>query len=99
LTRLGTLARAVVVSFAVTLVKFNLRAHKQGAPDMNLKTASLALLFTLAANAALAEDKPEGFLCCNMRTDGAWISDISYTDNGTKVLPLGTPTKVTGYGR
>jgi hypothetical protein len=66
---------------------------------MKLKTASLALVFTLAANAALAEDKPEGFLCCNMRTDGAWISDISYTDNGTKVLPLGTPTKVTGYGR
>ncbi|HKX44406.1 MAG TPA: outer membrane protein assembly factor BamE [Burkholderiaceae bacterium] len=46
---------------------------------------------------ALAQ--PEGFLCCNMRTDGKWISDSNYADNGQRLIPLGSPTKVTGYGR
>lgn len=49
--------------------------------------------------AGLAEDKPAGFLCCNMRTDGSWISDINYDENGKKIIPVGTPIKVTGYGR
>jgi hypothetical protein len=49
--------------------------------------------------AGLAEDKPVGFLCCNMRTDGSWISDINYDENGKKIIPVGTPIKVTGYGR
>jgi hypothetical protein len=48
--------------------------------------------------AGLAEDKPVGFLCCNMRTDGSWISDINYDANGKKIIPVGTPIKVTGYG-
>jgi hypothetical protein len=48
--------------------------------------------------AGLAEDKPVGFLCCNMRTDGSWISDINYDANGKKIVPVGTPIKVTGYG-
>jgi hypothetical protein len=48
--------------------------------------------------AGLAEDKPVGFLCCNMRTDGSWISDINYDENGKKIIPVGTPIKVTGYG-
>jgi hypothetical protein len=46
----------------------------------------------------IAEDKPAGFLCCNMRTDGAWISDINYDESGKKIIPVGTPLKVTGYG-
>jgi hypothetical protein len=54
---------------------------------------------TLGSVAALAEDKPAGFLCCNMRTDGSWISDINYDENGKKIIPVGTPIKVTGYGR
>jgi hypothetical protein len=47
---------------------------------------------------ALAEDKPVGFLCCNMRTNGSWISDINYDEKGMKVIPVGTPVAVTGYG-
>jgi hypothetical protein len=43
--------------------------------------------------------QPEGFLCCNMRGSGDWISDINYTDAGQQLIPLGSPTKVTGYGR
>ena len=48
-----------------------------------------------AGKAALAD----GFLCCNMRTDGSWISDINYAENGKRVIPAGTPVKATGYGR
>jgi hypothetical protein len=52
-----------------------------------------------ASLAGIAEDKPVGFLCCNMRTDGSWISDINYDENGKRIIPVGTPIKVTGYGR
>jgi hypothetical protein len=47
---------------------------------------------------AHAQDKFAGYLCCNMRTDGSWISDINYDENGKRIIPVGTPLKVTGYG-
>jgi len=63
----------------------------------------LALVAALAAALpAVAQDKQptyEGYLCCNLRTDGSWISDINYADGGKRVLAAGTPAKVTGYGR
>lgn len=62
----------------------------------------LAGLVAAAPLAALAQPLPEpaaGFLCCNMRTDGSWISDINYAENGKRVIPLGTPIRATGYGR
>jgi hypothetical protein len=46
-----------------------------------------------------ADQKFEGFLCCNMRSDGSWISDINYVENGKTLIPLGTPVSVQGYGR
>lgn len=69
-----------------------------------MKTRALiALLFTAAAasttSSAFAQSAFDGFLCCNMRTTGDWISDSNYNDSGQRVVPLGTPTKVTGYGR
>lgn len=42
--------------------------------------------------------QPAGFLCCNMHTDGKWISDINYVENAPAIVPLGTPARVTGYG-
>lgn len=42
---------------------------------------------------------PQGFLCCNMRTDGAWISDMNRTGPNQSIVPLGTPVASTGYGR
>jgi hypothetical protein len=33
-----------------------------------------------------------------MRTNGSWISDINYDESGEKIIPVGTPLKVTGYG-
>ena len=38
-----------------------------------------------------------GFLCCNMRTDGKWISDSNYAASEKYIIPLGTPVKVLGY--
>lgn len=66
---------------------------------MKLRLA-LAGLLAAAPLAALAQPLPApGYLCCNMRTDGSWISDINYAENGKRVIPLGTPVKATGYGR
>lgn len=57
------------------------------------------VLLTLLPLAASAQPTFEGFLCCNLRTDGKWISDINYAEGGKRVIPAGTPIKVTGYGR
>ena len=40
----------------------------------------------LVAGAALGADTFSGYLCCNMRTDGSWISDINYDENGKTFL-------------
>lgn len=66
-----------------------------------LRTFLLAAsLFVCHVNAQdNAQEHAEGFLCCNMRTDGSWISDINYATEGMKIIPVGTPVKVTDYGR
>lgn len=66
---------------------------------MLLRLVQFSILPLLLISSASAQTNPEGFLCCNMRTDGSWISDINYAENGKKIIPLGTPMKVTGYGR
>ena len=58
---------------------------------------SIALLCVVTA--ASAQENFSGFLCCNMRTDGAWITDINYDETGKKIIPVGTPVNITGYGR
>lgn len=62
---------------------------------------ALSAALAAASSAAFAADPApfEGYLCCNMRTSGKWISDINYAEAGTRMLPAGTPMKVTGYGR
>ncbi|TYT26221.1 outer membrane protein assembly factor BamE [Luteimonas viscosa] len=60
---------------------------------------TLGLIALLAAGGAFAQDRFDGYLCCNMRSDGSWISDSNYAENGKRVIPAGTPVKVTGYGR
>jgi len=69
----------------------------------------LACILAAAPLAALAQGTPynapplpdpaSGFLCCNMRTDGSWISDSNYFSIDKKTIPLGTPIKALGYGR
>ncbi len=60
---------------------------------------ALALTAALPQLAAAADAKFSGFLCCNMRSDGSWISDSNYAEDGKRVIPAGTPVQVTGYGR
>ena len=61
----------------------------------NLVLAATALLTCAAAH---AQATFSGWLCCNMRTDGSWISEINY-DSATRTIPAGTPVEITGYGR
>lgn len=58
-----------------------------------------ALAAALAAPAAAQELLGDGFLCCNLRSDGSWISDSNYMESGKTLIPYGTPVKHTGYGR
>ena len=60
---------------------------------------ALGIVAVLLSGSAGAQEKYEGYLCCNMRSDGSWISDSNYAEGGKRVIPAGTPVKVTGYGR
>jgi hypothetical protein len=62
-------------------------------------------LFALSALAiapalhAQTQDLGEGFLCCNMRANGTWISDSNYEEDKATVVRAGTPLKHDGFGR
>ena len=58
-----------------------------------------AILFSSMFVVAHAAPLESGFLCCNMRTDGSWISDNNYAENGKRIVPLGTPIKFVSLGR
>lgn len=60
---------------------------------------TLALAGAVVAGHADAQPLFEGFLCCNLRSDGSWISEINYVWPGARLFPVGTPVKVSGYGR
>ncbi|MBK8739625.1 MAG: hypothetical protein IPM02_08825 [Betaproteobacteria bacterium] len=62
-----------------------------------LIVASFSGVLALAAGPAAAEDMWDGFLCCNYRYESDWMSDSNYT--GYPLMPVGTPTKITDYGR
>jgi hypothetical protein len=69
---------------------------------MFIRTArSLCLTLSLAAAFSLpaAAQQADGYLCCNLRSDGNWISDINYAEDGKHLIPAGTPVKVLGQGR
>jgi hypothetical protein len=57
------------------------------------------MLSLVALASAGATAQTTGFLCCNMRTDGAWISDINYLDAGKTTISAGTPLTMNGYGK
>lgn len=58
--------------------------------SVTLRTRILTgTLAAFAAGFALGADTVSGYLCCNMRTDGDWISDINYQENGKTVIPAG----------
>jgi hypothetical protein len=66
---------------------------------MSIRLTLSSLVLAAAPAVLFAQAMPEGYLCCNMRTDGKWISDINYNQAGKRMLAPGTPAKVLGYGR
>lgn len=68
---------------------------------MMLRSTAAVAAFALAGAAAAADapDLGDGFLCCNMRSDGSWISDSNYEESGKQVVPFGTPARFLGFGR
>ena len=60
---------------------------------------SVTLFLVDAPVSAESTDLGQGYLCCNMRTDGSWISDSNYMESGKRVIPFGTPVKFIGFGR
>jgi hypothetical protein len=66
-----------------------------------MKRTSLiaGLLLSTAVQAQPLQTDHVGYLCCNMRSDGAWISDSNYLESGKFTIPLGTPVKVLDFGR
>ncbi len=66
---------------------------------MLVRFAMCGALLAASISASWAQSLPQGYLCCNMRTDGSWISDANYAENGKRVIAVGTPVKATGYGR
>lgn len=55
--------------------------------------------FVLFSSALHAQAPADGFLCCNMRTDGSWISDSNYEESGKRIIPFGAPVRYRGLGR
>lgn len=64
-----------------------------------LLVTSTALAWPAAAPANENVDLGTGYLCCNMRADGTWISDANYHDPDKTTLPFGTPLRHAGWGR
>ena len=64
-----------------------------------IRLFGVAMLGMVAALSHASDNKWSGYLCCNMRTDGSWISDINYQESGKRVVPVGSPVTITGYGR
>jgi len=56
----------------------------------------LAGAATLLAAGALAQDKPEGYTCCNFHYEKDWISDANW--GNLPMIPAGAKIKVLDYG-
>ena len=66
---------------------------------MLLRSIAGAALLGALSLGAHAQETFDGYLCCNLRTDGSWMSDANYAESGKRIVPAGTPVRVTGYGR
>ena len=65
-----------------------------------MKTGCRVVLAVLAAcaatTAALAQDKPSGYTCCNFHYDKDWISDANW--GNLPMIPAGAKIRVLDYG-
>lgn len=67
-----------------------------GAPGESVG-ATDGVVFGGVSAAVAPSETWTGFLCCNYRYRGDWISDSNYLPH--PIMPVGTPTKITDYGR
>lgn len=66
---------------------------------MPVRTAVAGLSLAACSFAVAQENLGDAFLCCNLRSDGSWISDSNYLESGKTMLAAGTPVRHLGYGR
>lgn len=72
---------------------------------MSKRLAAAALLAASTVFATAHAQRPAppagpligGYLCCNMRSYGDSISDINYDEQGTRIVAVGTPARITAY--
>ena len=62
-------------------------------------SGALICALAMVASARAEAPLPSGFLCCNLRLDGDWVSDINYRLEGARVIPAGTPVRGVEWGR
>lgn len=68
------------------------RRHTKSPMSVTVRTRVLiSAAAVVAAGVALGDDTFSGYLCCNMRTDGSWISDINYDESGKTMIPDASP--------
>ena len=58
--------------------------------------ATTLVAAAFASGVALAQDKPEGYTCCNFHFDRDWISDANF--GNLPMIPAGTRIRVLDYG-
>jgi hypothetical protein len=61
--------------------------------------ATLLTMVPCFLQAGGAEELLSGYLCCNLFTDGFYISDMSIGGPGEHIVPLGSPIRITGYSK
>jgi hypothetical protein len=63
---------------------------------MDKKSLLAAALLAAFATAASAQERPEGYTCCNFHYDKDWISDANWRQ--LPMIPAGAKIKVLDYG-
>lgn len=87
-------------TFPIRLANARQLASRTVCAALSASRALILIFAGLAAGAANAQTPlPSGFLCCNLRIDRDWISDINYRHEGTEVIRAGTPVRGVEWGR
>lgn len=62
---------------------------------MNKTRLAVAAIFCTATFCVQAQEKPEGYTCCNLHYDKEWISDANW--RASAMIPAGARIKVLSY--
>jgi hypothetical protein len=73
--------------------------HGLSSRAISINVAGVLFLTSLFAWAAHAADPVDGFLCCNVNSDGQEISDLNAPSAERHRVPVGSPIHVTSVGK